>query len=347
MVTFKVKHINKVTAKGRTYYYDRITGKRIKAPFGTTAFILEVEALREGSGKQEKKALRSGTLGSLIHAYRASPEFTRLAARTKDDYQKVFDYLKPLNELALIHLDSAYIFKVRDKAFAKHKRRFANYVCAVLSVLFNWGIPRNHCDANPATNIPKIRPTKDHTPCNRAWTDEEYREVMAVAPKELKVAIAIGRYVGLREGDMVKLPLSAYKPPSWLMWRQSKTGDVVEIPVHAALYPYLEWARRNPKRKATTLVVGARGNPFTTSGFRARFFKIIRKLKQENKIGDGLTYHGLRHTVGSKLAELGADDFTIQAVLGHKTPTMAQTYRRDANKKVRASAGIQLMEKNK
>lgn len=33
---------------------------------------------------------------------------------------------------------AVHIMQIRDKAFTKHKRRFANYVLSVLSLLFNW-----------------------------------------------------------------------------------------------------------------------------------------------------------------------------------------------------------------
>jgi integrase len=31
------------------------------------------------------------------------------------------------------------------------------------------------------------------------------------------------------------------------------------------------------------------------------------QLENEGKVGTGLTFHGLRHTVGTKLADAGAD----------------------------------------
>jgi integrase len=39
---------------------------------------------------------------------------------------------------------------------------------------------------------------------------------------------------------------------------------------------------------------------------RGMFFKLIRQLEQNSLISGGLTFHGLRHTVGSTLTEAGA-----------------------------------------
>jgi len=39
-------------------------------------------------------------------------------------------------------------------------------------------------------------------------------------------------------------------------------------------------------------------------------------LKREGKVGDGLTFHGLRHTVGTLLVEAGYDLDTVRRWLG-------------------------------
>ncbi len=53
----------------------------------------------------------------------------------------------------------------------------------------------------------------------------------------------------------------------------------------------------------------------------------MAKLKREGKIGDGLTFHGLRHTVGTLLVEAGFDIDTIRRWLGQKTLAMATLIR--------------------
>jgi len=43
------------------------------------------------------------------------------------------------------------------------------------------------------------------------------------------------------------------------------------------------------------------------------------KFAKAGKICKGLTFHGLRHTAATKLADTGADDKTIAAITGHKS----------------------------
>jgi len=52
-------------------------------------------------------------------------------------------------------------------------------------------------------------------------------------------------------------------------------------------------------------------------------FKFLRRLETAGKVGDGLTVHGLRHTCGTLLKELGFDLDTIADMLGQETAGMA------------------------
>src|SRR5216684_8294860 len=124
MTIIRIKGVKVVRSKGRTYYYHRRTMTRLPDEVGTTEFM---DALRNLDIGEEVKA-RPGTLGALITAYRSSPEFTGLADRTRSDYQKVFDYLKPLDPMPVGEIESGFLYALRDKANAKRKRRFANYL---------------------------------------------------------------------------------------------------------------------------------------------------------------------------------------------------------------------------
>lgn len=98
MVDFHIKGLNKVKAKGRIYYYHRATRKRIRAEFGTSAFLAEVETLNCYGGTQgvDRRPHARGTLGALVTAYRSSPEFLGLASRTKAGYCSLSRWLSSL-----------------------------------------------------------------------------------------------------------------------------------------------------------------------------------------------------------------------------------------------------------
>jgi len=342
-MVIRVKGVKKVVAKGRTYYYHRKTGQRIEAPHGTLAFADEVRRLDERvrPKQQADNRARAGTFGELVNAYRASPEFTGLAERTKKDYQRILDYLKPLHDFDLSAFDVAQIWAIRDKANTRHKRRFANYVLQVLSRLFSWGGKRGMVVGNPAASVEQIRRPRDARKVNRAWREAEVEAVLGAAPPALLVPIALGLYTGLREGDVIRITWAAYNGQAFET-RQGKTGAPIWIPAHRRLREILDAA---PRDGSTQIVIGSRGRPFTENGFQSRFFKFIRKLAAEGKIGTGLTFHGLRHTAGKMMADVGCDTATIAAVLGHADEKMATHYAKEADQRRRAKAAVVRLER--
>jgi integrase len=336
MTLFRIKGVKKVRSKGHVYYYHRRTMTRLPGDPGTTAFM---DALRDLDVGQEVKA-NPGTLGALITAYRGSPEFARLADRTRSDYQKVFDYVKPLDLMPLVEIGGATLYGLRDKANAKHRRRFANYVVQVLRLLFNWGMRRGLVDRNPAVAVELVRRPRNAPLVNRPWSSAELETVLAEAPPELRIAISLGAYLGLREGDMLRVTWACYDQER-VELRQQKTGESLWVPAHSRLREILESA----PRVSPLIVIGARGRPFTQNGFQRRFFGLIRRLTEEGKVAPGLSFHGLRHMLGTSLAEAGCDPRTIAAILGQKTTAMADHYSRTADRRQLASAGMAKLER--
>ena len=97
--------------------------------------------------------------------------------------------------------------RIRDKARVKHGRRFANYVKAVLSILFAWGAERDHVKANPAEKIKNIRRPKDMPEANRPWSDDE-RHVVLEEAGQILTGIALMMFTGLGPKDALRLPRS-------------------------------------------------------------------------------------------------------------------------------------------
>jgi integrase len=308
--------LNRVRSKGKRYIYDRKTGERLPDE-GTPEFFDAYMRLR---ANPPDKAL-AGTLGGLIDAYRASPEFQGLSDRTRKDYDNVFDWLKANRSLPLDRLTSKYMLLVRDKAFKARKTRFANYVVQLFSILSNWGRPRGFIEGNPGHRLPKIRRSKSLPRANRPWTPQEQEAVLARCSPTLLPVVALGVFAGLREGDAVVFPWSGYDGTN-IRYKQRKSGALVELPAHSRLRAILDAVPKRCPILATTRA----GTPWTQNGFRAAFFAMLRDLKAEGAVGEGLTFHGLRHTVGQMLAEAGCDTRTIAAVLGHRSEVMARHY---------------------
>lgn len=335
----RVRGVKRVRSKGRLYFYHRKTGEPIKAAPNTLAFAVEVERLNRMARPSPERQKERGTLGALIAAYRASPEYARLADRTRADYNKVFDYLASIDGMALIQLSGSAVIKIRDRALAQKKRRFANHVLQVLGTILNWGRPRDLAPGNPAAGIPKVPRPRDMAKANRAWSEVEREAVLGAATGGLKMAIALGMFAGMRIGDAARVTWSIYDGTN-IEWRQGKTGDAVWLPAHRELRTLLDAAPRT----ATTIVTGAAGRPLMESGLAKAFRTLIVLLERDGRIGDGLTFHGLRHTAGKTLADLGADPRAIQALLGQRSLSMAIHYSQEADRRRAATTAIYFLE---
>jgi integrase len=153
----------------------------------------------------------------------------------------------------------------------------------------------------------------------------------------MRAAIASGAYTGMREGDVLKF---TWGMRSLGYIRQNKTDEELFIPEHSRLIKILDVT---PKT-GTVVVINTRGKPYTDDGFHTMFHKYRGAMLKAGKIGAGLTFHGLRHTVATKLADAGSDDKTIAAITGNKSMSQIQRYTRTASQKRRATAAIRLID---
>jgi integrase len=108
-------------------------------------------------------------------------------------------------------------------------------------------------------------------------------------------------WTGQRQGDLLRLPWSAYDG-SHIRLRQSKTGRRVSLPVGEPLRILLDrTVPRGPLILATT-----RGKPWTPDGFRTSWSKACARSGI-----NGLTFHDLR---GSAVVRLALADATVPQI---------------------------------
>jgi integrase len=336
----RIRGINRVRSKGTLYLYDRKTGIRLKSdPNDVPAILAELATIR---GTAPAETQQDGTLGGLIAAYRASPEFSQLKPRTRSDYDQVFDYWKPLHAMQIERFNRGpFILAMRDRAFRKHKRRFANYCVQVASLLLTWAKPRGWVETNAAMDAPRLRRPKGMARANRPWTERECATVLAEAPSQLMVPIAIGMFLAPREQDVIAFPRNAYDGAR-IKWTAQKNDRKLWLRAHPTLREILDGV----KKHATIFCLTSRKTAWTESGFRASFFKLIRRLVAEGKVAKGLTFHGLRHTLGDRLSDAGCDTRDIAAVLGI-TEKQAEHYSKGGDQRKRADAALLRLERKR
>lgn len=310
---------------GKRYCYHRASGRRIMAEVGTPEFLREVAAA-EATTAPKPKAI-PGSLGIVIAEQLASPDWAALKPATRLSYERAAAALKDIHDMPIALIDRPFIVRLRDRIAGTRGRWMANYACiAFLSQLFEFAKDRGWAKANPAMGAPKLKRDKSQPKQNRSWTPEECRAALNAASPSLRLPIALALFAGARKGDVLALPKTALKDGK-LTFSTSKTDRPVIVPVHPDLAAII---RRDMRHEAKTICANGRGEPWTETGFNSCFHRLIRRLERQG-LAEGLTFHGCRHTAGTRLREAGADADDIRRLLGHQTLAMAQKYSEGAD----------------
>lgn len=277
-----------------------------------------------------------GTLGMLLASYRGSPAFVDLAASTRRSYHAMMDIVKPLEAMPLVELTSPFIAGLRDKIADQRGRRTANFVMAVISVACEHGKERGYVAQNPVKGVKRVRRQRTLPKANRPWTMAECRAALEHLPTPLVLPVGLAMFTGLRQGDVLTLKKDAIRDGR--LWRVTgKTGQEVSLPIHPDLAGIIA---RAPVHDAPTLTASSLGRAWTADGFRASFNKAMKRLESEGKVEAGLTFHGLRHTVGTALVEAGVELDVVRRWLGQKTLAMAIHYSQSASAERQMSGAV-------
>jgi integrase len=261
---------------------------------------------------------RVETLGGLFDAWKQSQEWTVLKVQSRRSYERVIDpntgVLAAVRARPLVEFTPPFVVGLRDAVAKKRKRWMANYVVKVLRVAFGWGRIHGWCQTNPAQGVPLLPRPADAPQRNRPWSPEEFRNVAERASPRLQRAIMLAYYAGMRVSDIIAVTWSGWDG-EYLSFHQSKTGQLVNVKAPAPLRDELKGA----SREGDHIVVTNRGEPYTRDGLQTNLWKLVKNLMAEGLVKPGLCFHGLRHSLGTALYDLGLDREARKAALGHSS----------------------------
>jgi integrase len=286
----------------RTYYYAWKGGPPLRGEFGSPEFHA---SYNEAAAKRVTPP--TGKLLNVLRVYQDSDDFKSLAERSRADYTRMIKIIErefadfPLSAMA--DKRTRGIFKAWRERLAIASRRQADYAWTVLARVLSFGMDRGLVAANPCARGGRLyRGSR----AEKIWTADDEAAFLQRAPSHLHLALTLALWSGQRQGDLLRLPWSAYDG-THIRLRQSKTGARVVVRVGAPLKAALD---ATPKR-STIVLTNSDGKPWSNDGFRASWGKACKRAGIV-----GVTFHDLRGTAVTRLALAGCTEAEIATITG-------------------------------
>jgi integrase len=299
--------------------------------------ISEIVASVHGEG------LRTFTVRQWFDHFRrikADSQNPKTAVRYAQIEREFLEFIGPKSDLNILAITSADVRAFRDhrKATAGLTATTLNGDITILSAFFN-GAWRDHIISNnPCT---AVSPIKDAIPekkrRKKPFTIEQVSALLKVAEGEWKGLILIAFYTGARLNDCANLRfkhLDFLSKVKKITFEVAKTGDEIEVPMHAALEDYL-LSLPTPKSDEAFLFPSLSGRRATN--LSKQFSRLMEAAHIDSpeirKRGQGaarsvraLSFHSLRHSFVSILANANVPEERRMELTGHVTRDIHKRY---------------------
>ena len=328
---------------GRYWLIER-SGKRLD--LGTTASQMYS---RLAELADNAKPLR--TMSQIFDRY-LNAALTHLAPRTQRDYRGYTENLrKSFGEAAPEEVTANSIYDYRA-ARARQSIVQANREVSCLSAIFREAIGWHAVARNPCHELKRLHEQKR----TRYVTDQEYLALYNFASDRIQCLMDLATITGQREGDLLKLPnrdTSVYTEegivfrPGKSKRRHPRHGKMIETSktVIVEWSPDLETVIKRLRKLGPdmrrTLFCNLQGEPYTESGFRSNWHKLMTSATKPGKNGETsilrepFTFHDLRAKSGSDAEDvreandrLAHDDLRTTQVVYRRKPRRARPGRK-------------------
>lgn len=209
----------------------------------------------------------------------------------------------------------------------------ANREIGLLSRMFNWARRKGKMEENPCDGIERNKETgrdmyiedADYVAirdfCKDYSNENGHRPWQALA-----YAMDISYLTSFREGDIIRIQAGHYDADE-LKVTEGKTGWKARADMTPELAAVIEEARKTLRRRVSALflITSRDGTPYTESGFKSAWQRMIRKAIELEVIkkADRFTFHDIRAKHATDKDEQGLN---AQLALGHPDPKMTAKY---------------------
>ncbi|WP_319496604.1 tyrosine-type recombinase/integrase [uncultured Cohaesibacter sp.] len=171
-----------------------------------------------------------------------------------------------------------------------------------------------------------VKPFKTNGDGYHKWTDAEISQFLKHHGEGSLAAIVLHLilYTGAARQDVNRMGWHSIYD-NRIFYNRGKTGELVDLPLHAKLEEFLINIPSHQKTFITQ--TKSADESYTTESFGNWFGDSCKEA------GVPGSAHGLRKAGATKLAEAGGTEYEVMTFLGHKTPQEARKYVKAANRK--------------
>jgi integrase len=338
MVRVELKGLAKVTAKGRVYWYAWRGGPRLRGEPGSPEFIASYNEAVE-----QRRAPDTSRFRGVVTAYKASDEYAKLAESTHNIWGRWLDRIADhFGDLRVAQFDRPEKIRPIIRRWRNQwtdKPRTADYGMQVLSRVLSYAVdPLGAIASNPCEGIKQLY-SVDRSEI--IWTDVEIAEFKAVCSVELAQAVDLAAHTGLRLGDLIRLSWSHVGDDA-IVLRTGKSRQRHEaiIPIYDDLRAVLA---RIPRR-ATTVLISARAQPWTASGLSTAVQRAKAAAAWQDR---DLHFHDLRGTAATRFYTAGLSIRVIAEIMGWEEDHVEKIIRRYVGRQAATRAAIAQLNRGK
>jgi integrase len=183
--------------------------------------------------------------------------------------------------------------------------------------------------------VAAVRPPKAESSERDVFTHEEVQRILDATPSlEWQTLILLGYFLGARLGDCVGMKWENVLPEQGvIVYHQQKTGKKVVVPMHFHViehFNYLSTFGTTGYLCPKLVAKGSGGKHGLSEGFK----RIVVKAGIDPMVVQGKgtrkftkrTFHSLRHSFNSALANAGVAEEVRMKLTGHSSKAMNERY---------------------
>jgi len=264
-----VKRVKRADGTIREYYSNRKTGQSL----GTDRASAEARIHEWLNAQVPSQAFGKATLDALIADYLRTTDFRQLAPRTQQLYRTYLEQLRARFAAMPVELITPPWIE-RLKLNLQDQPGRCNHTLQVLKIILQWGVRLGYCKSNAAREVSRI----SQPPRATLWTAQECDAFLAAASGAQRLAFALMLYTAQRLSDVLAMTrgqVSEHGGRLFIALRQGKTGELLDVPVHAKLEPMLR-ERLADASGGLLLIPSPRGRPWMKRNFSRDWDKATR-----------------------------------------------------------------------